>query len=134
VYRFSVTDAFEWPMTLATSLTGTPDDTSHVAYECRKSWKRSPPADFFWAAPSFPDKGSTKILFWKVRNCARETSEFFPGIQAEAVKRVTESSRPVARVARELGILEGALGNSVAAYRREHAGEEHPSTVRCRGN
>jgi transposase len=40
------------------------------------------------------------------------------------VKRVIESSRPVAQVARELGILEGTLGNWVAAYRREHAGEE----------
>jgi transposase len=44
--------------------------------------------------------------------------------RAEAVKRVIESSRPVAQVARELGILEGTLGNWVAAYRREHAGEE----------
>lgn len=35
-----------------------------------------------------------------------------------------ESSRPVAQVARELGILEGTLGSWVAAYRREHAGEE----------
>jgi transposase-like protein len=40
------------------------------------------------------------------------------------VKRVVESSRPIAQVARELGILEGTLGNWVAAYRREHAGEE----------
>ena len=44
--------------------------------------------------------------------------------RAEAVKRVIESSRPVAQVARELGILDGTLGNWVAAYRREHAGEE----------
>jgi transposase len=44
--------------------------------------------------------------------------------RAEAVKRVVESSRPVAQVARELSILEGTLGNWVAAYRREHAGEE----------
>jgi transposase-like protein len=37
---------------------------------------------------------------------------------------VIESSLPAARVARELGILEGTLGNWVAAYRREHADEE----------
>jgi transposase len=37
---------------------------------------------------------------------------------------VIESSRPMAQVARELGILEGTLGNWVATYRREHAGEE----------
>jgi transposase len=47
-----------------------------------------------------------------------------PEYRAEAVKRVIESSLPVARVARELGILEGTLGNWVATYRREHAGEE----------
>lgn len=49
---------------------------------------------------------------------------FPPEYRAEAVKRVIESSLPVARVARELGILEGTLGNWVAAYRREHADEE----------
>ena len=47
-----------------------------------------------------------------------------PEYRVEAVKRVIESSLPVARVARELGILEGTLGNWVAAYRRDHAGEE----------
>lgn len=49
---------------------------------------------------------------------------FSPEYRAEAVRRVIESSRPVAQVARELSILEGTLGNWVAAYRREHAGEE----------
>ncbi|MBM0230251.1 transposase, partial [Micromonospora sp. ATA51] len=33
-------------------------------------------------------------------------------------------SRPIAQVARELGIGEGTLGNWVAAYRRDHAGDE----------
>ena len=42
---------------------------------------------------------------------------------------VIETSRPIARVAKELGINEGTLGNWVAAYRREHAGEEPPLTV-----
>ena len=44
--------------------------------------------------------------------------------RTEAVKRVIESSRPIAQVARELGILDGTLGNWVAEYKREHAGEE----------
>jgi transposase len=44
--------------------------------------------------------------------------------RTEAVRRVIESSRPIGQVARELGILEGTLGNWVAAYKREHAGEE----------
>ena len=34
VYRFSVVEAFSWPITVTTSLTGTPRDTSQVAYEC----------------------------------------------------------------------------------------------------
>ncbi len=38
---------------------------------------------------------------------------------------VIETSRPIARVAKELGINEGTLG----IYRREHAGEEPPLTV-----
>jgi transposase len=37
---------------------------------------------------------------------------------------VVETSRPTAQVARELGIGEQTLGNWVAIYRREHAGEE----------
>ena len=40
-----------------------------------------------------------------------------------------ETSRPIARVAKELGISEGTLGNWVGIYRREHAGEEPPLTV-----
>ncbi len=42
----------------------------------------------------------------------------------EAVKMVIESGRPIAQVARDLGIVEGTRGNWVATYRREHAGEE----------
>ena len=47
----------------------------------------------------------------------------------EAVKAVIETSRPIAQVARELGVVEGTLGNWVAAYRRDHAGEEPPLAV-----
>ena len=44
-------------------------------------------------------------------------------------KMVIETSRPIARVAKELGINDGTLGNWVNAYRREHAGEEPPLSV-----
>jgi transposase len=42
---------------------------------------------------------------------------------------VIETSRPVAIVAKELGINESTLGNWVNIYRREHAGEEPPLSV-----
>ena len=47
----------------------------------------------------------------------------------EAVKMVIESGRPIAQVARDLGIVEGTLGNWVAAYRREHAWQEPALSV-----
>ncbi|MFU8855243.1 transposase [Micromonospora sp. SL1-18] len=55
--------------------------------------------------------------------------KYSPEFREEAVKAVIETSRPIAQVARELGIVEGTLGNWVNAYRREHAGEEPPLTV-----
>ncbi len=60
---------------------------------------------------------------------SRPKKSFSPEFKDEAVKMVIETSRPIARVAKELGINEGTLGNWVSAYRREHAGEEPPLTV-----
>jgi len=40
------------------------------------------------------------------------------------VKLVIETSRPIAQVAKELGVLEGTLGSWVARYRREHVSVE----------
>lgn len=54
----------------------------------------------------------------------RAKRTFSPEFREEAVKLVIETSRPVVAVAREIGVGEGTLGNWVAAYRREHAGEE----------
>lgn len=59
----------------------------------------------------------------KVRQLRRK---FSPEYRDEAVKMVIETSRPIAQVARELGINEGTLGNWVNRYRTEHAGEEPP--------
>jgi transposase-like protein len=41
---------------------------------------------------------------------------------------VIDHSRPIAQVARELGVHEGTLGNWVNLYRNEHADEEPPLT------
>jgi transposase-like protein len=46
---------------------------------------------------------------------------FSPEFKEEAVKAVIETSRPIAQVAKELGIVEGTLGGWVSVYRREHA-------------
>ena len=59
----------------------------------------------------------------------RPKKSFSPEFKDEAVKMVIETSRPIARVAKELGINEGTLGNWVGIYRREHAGEEPPLTL-----
>jgi transposase len=60
---------------------------------------------------------------------ARVKKNYSPEFREEAVKLVIETSRPIAQVARELGIVEGTLGNWVNTYRREHAGEEPPLTL-----
>src|ERR1700690_712232 len=59
----------------------------------------------------------------------RPKKRFSPEFKHAAVEIVIETSPLIARVAKELGINEGPLGNWVAAYRREHAGEEPPLTV-----
>ena len=51
--------------------------------------------------------------------------EFSPEFKDEAVRLVINTGRPVATVARELGIVEQTLGNWVKAFRVRHeAGEE----------
>jgi transposase len=54
---------------------------------------------------------------------------YSPEFKEEAARMVADSSRPIARVAKELGINEGTLGAWVNAFRRDHAGEEPPLTV-----
>jgi transposase len=66
---------------------------------------------------------------WKGEILPRPKKSFSPEFKDEAVKMVIETSRPIARVAKELGINEGTLGNWVGIYRREHAGEEPPLSV-----
>jgi transposase len=52
--------------------------------------------------------------------------KFSPEFREEAARMVVETSRPIADVARELGINETSLGNWVRAYRDKHAGDEPP--------
>ena len=59
----------------------------------------------------------------------RPKKNFTPEYREEAVKSVIETSRPVAQVAKELGINPGTLSNWVSAYRRDHAGEEPSLSV-----
>jgi transposase-like protein len=51
---------------------------------------------------------------------------FSPEFREEAARMVVETSRPIAEVARELGISETSLGNWVRAYREKHAEDEPP--------
>jgi transposase len=60
------------------------------------------------------------------QHVARAKKAFSPAYRDEAVKMVIDSSRPIAQVARELGINEGTLGNWVSVYRREHPVAEAP--------
>jgi transposase len=60
---------------------------------------------------------------------SRNRRSYSPEFKEEAVKAVIETSRPIAQMAKELGIHEATLGNWVNIYRREHAGDEPPLTV-----
>ena len=51
---------------------------------------------------------------------------FSPEFREEAARMVVETSRPIADVARELGISETSLGNWVRVYREKHAEDEPP--------
>jgi transposase-like protein/predicted transposase YbfD/YdcC len=66
---------------------------------------------------------------WRGMILPRPKRNFTPEYREQAVKSVIETSRPIAQVAKELGLNEGTLGNWVSAYKRDHAGEEPPLTV-----
>ena len=52
--------------------------------------------------------------------------KFSPEFREEAARMVVDTSRPIADVARELGINETSLGNWVRSYREKHVGDEPP--------
>ena len=55
---------------------------------------------------------------------ARAHRKFSPQFKAEAVAMVLETGKPIAEVARDLGVNDGTLGNWVKEYREEHADDE----------
>ena len=52
--------------------------------------------------------------------------KFSPQFRAEAVQMVVWTGKPIAQVARDLGIGEGTLGNWVNAWRRENPEPDQP--------
>jgi transposase-like protein len=57
---------------------------------------------------------------------AEHRRKFSPQFKAEAVQMVIETGKPIAAVARDLGIHDGTLGNWVNAWRREHPEPDQP--------
>jgi transposase len=55
--------------------------------------------------------------------------KFSPEFREEAVQEVLSSGRPVAEVARSLGINEGTLGNWVKSHRDSNPDAEAPLSV-----
>jgi transposase len=51
------------------------------------------------------------------------TRPFSQEFKDEAVRMVLDGPRPVAHVAREIGVHDTTLGNWVAAYKRRHGGQ-----------
>ena len=82
-----------------------------------------------WAS-HFPDSGPNKVRSgMEDGQCRNGVGKFSPEFRDEAVKMVTVGDRPVAQVARELGINPGTLGNWVAQYRKAHPVDEEPLSV-----
>jgi transposase len=54
---------------------------------------------------------------------SRKRKNFSPEFRETAVREVVENSRPIAAVAREIGVHDTTLGNWVKAYREKHAAE-----------
>ena len=59
---------------------------------------------------------------------AQKRRKFSPQFKAEAVQLVVQTGRPIAEVARELGIHDGTLGNWVNAWRRDNPEPEESLT------
>ena len=58
-----------------------------------------------------------------------ERRKFSAQYKDEAVQLVIQSGRPIAQVARELGINDGTLGNWVSLWKQDNPEQEKPLTV-----
>src|SRR3954447_14996378 len=58
----------------------------------------------------------------------RQYRKFDEDFKAGAVRLVFETGKPIAQVARDLGVSEGTLGNWVAVARRQRGGDGGPLT------
>lgn len=57
---------------------------------------------------------------------AGKRKSFSPEFRETAAREVVENSRPIAAVAREIGVHDTTLGNWVKAYRKQHDGDVAP--------
>lgn len=60
---------------------------------------------------------------------SKNRRSFTPEYKEEAARLVIDTSRPIAEVAREIGVNEQTLRNWVSAYRKAHAGQEPPLSI-----
>ncbi|RWA15380.1 transposase [Mycolicibacterium brumae] len=60
---------------------------------------------------------------------AQKNTRYTPEFREAAVKEVIDSSRPIADVARQLGIVEQTLGNWVKKYRATHPAVEQELSI-----
>lgn len=60
---------------------------------------------------------------------SQKRRKFSPEYREQAVKMVIDPPRPVAQVARELGLNETTLGNWVNTWRKEHSDGEEALTL-----
>ena len=59
----------------------------------------------------------------------QQRRKFTPEFKDEAVRLVLDTGKPIAVVARDIGVVEGTLGNWVNLWRIEHADEESALSV-----
>lgn len=60
---------------------------------------------------------------------AEKRRKYSVEFKEEAARMAVESLRPIAEVAREIGVNDGTLGNWVGSYRRGHVDDEPPLTL-----